>query len=256
MSGPIPRLNTHGLLDATHPLSVRVETSRIETYDMPARPILISLLLLLTLSASPSSAQEMMGMADVVEQQTVWDIILLYIGIGFQHILPLGLDHIVFVVAMCLAAERLKPLIWQISAFTLAHTLTLGLAALGVVTVSPSLVEPIIALSIAWLAVENLRDGPAPKWRPVLVFGFGLFHGLGFAGALTELGMPADHFLPSLLAFNVGVELGQLSIIAALWMALHVFRNVPHFARGKKLLSGGIALAAMWWFVERTFLSG
>ncbi|MDG1417558.1 MAG: HupE/UreJ family protein [Maricaulis sp.] len=223
---------------------------------MLARSLLISMVLIIILFSPGANAQEMMGLENIVDQQTAWDIILLYIGIGFQHILPLGLDHILFVVALCLAVERLKPLIWQISAFTIAHTLTLGLASLGLVNVSPNLVEPIIALSIAWLALENLRGGSPPRWRPVLVFGFGLFHGLGFAGALTELGMPPDQFLPSLLAFNVGVELGQLSIVASLWLGLHFLRDQPRFELGKKVVSGSIALAALWWVVERIFLGG
>jgi hydrogenase/urease accessory protein HupE len=221
---------------------------------MRALAILLTFILLSLPIIPLGQAQDLMSMDNVVDQQSVWDIVLLYIGVGFQHILPLGLDHILFVVTLCLAAERVRPLIWQISAFTLAHTLTLGLATLGLVIVPASFVEPIIALSIAWLALENLRTQSSAKWRPLVVFGFGLFHGLGFAGALTNLGMPADQFMPSLLAFNIGVEIGQLSIIATLWLALHFLRDIPQYNSTKKLISGGIALAAIWWFIERVFL--
>lgn len=223
---------------------------------MHARVFLLPVVLLIAMLSSTAIAQDMMDMGSVVDEQTILDIIYLYISVGFQHILPLGLDHILFVVALCLAADQLKPLIWQISAFTAAHTLTLGLAAMGLVNVSPGLVEPVIALSIAWLAIENMRPGPPPKWRPALVFGFGLFHGLGFAGALTELGMPANQFLPSLLAFNVGVELGQLTIIVSLWLLLLWLRPQTHYKLAMRVASGGIAVAAIWWFIERTFLGG
>ncbi|WP_339745067.1 HupE/UreJ family protein [uncultured Maricaulis sp.] len=195
-------------------------------------------------------------MMDGVTEQTVWDVIGLYLQLGYQHILPKGLDHILFVLALFFASSRLKPLSLQISAFTLAHTLTLGLAVLGLITLSPRIVEPMIALSIAFVAVENLVFKDMQRWRPLVVFGFGLFHGLGFAGVLVDLGLPHDQLLPSLLSFNLGVEAGQLTIVLALWFALHRFRDAnwyPWLAKGASAL---IAVIALWWVVERVFLVG
>ncbi|MEL7452766.1 MAG: HupE/UreJ family protein, partial [Pseudomonadota bacterium] len=127
---------------------------------------------------------------------------LLYFDIGVQHILPGGKDHILFVLALFLASERLRSLIIQISAFTVAHTATLGFAAAGVLEPPASIVEPLIALSIAFVAVENLFFKDISKWRPLVVFGFGLFHGMGFAGFISEVGLPPDQFWSSLIGFN------------------------------------------------------
>lgn len=201
-------------------------------------------------------AKGVRDMMDAIREQTVWDVIGLYLQLGYTHILPKGLDHILFVLALFFASSRLKPLALQISAFTLAHTLTLGLAVFGLITLSPRIVEPMIALSIAFVAVENLVFRDMQRWRPLVVFGFGLFHGLGFAGVLVELGLPHDQLLPSLLSFNLGVEAGQLTIILALWFALHRFRDArwyPLMANGASAL---IALVALWWVVERVFLGG
>ena len=189
-------------------------------------------------------------------EQTVWDVIALYLCQGYLHILPMGLDHILFVLALFFASTRLKPLIWQISAFTLAHTLTLGLATLGYLRLDPAIVEPIIALSIAFVAIENLVFKDMTRWRPAIVFGFGLFHGLGFAGVLAGYGLPQDQILPSLLSFNIGVEAGQLTIIGACWLILHRFADADWYPWLVRIASGAIALMAVWWTVERIFLGG
>lgn len=149
-----------------------------------------------------------------------------YVPVGFDHILPLGLDHILFVLGLFFLSPRIRPLLWQISAFTLAHTVTLALGASGVVSVSPAIVEPLIAASIAYVAFENIRSPVMSRWRPLVIFGFGLLHGLGFASVLGEFGLPQDRFLSALIGFNIGVELGQLTVIAAMlalvWAALRV----------------------------------
>ncbi|MDF1767177.1 HupE/UreJ family protein [Maricaulis sp.] len=193
---------------------------------------------------------------EAASEQTVWDVIGLYLQQGYIHILPRGLDHILFVLALFFASTRIRPLIWQISAFTLAHTITLGLAVLGYVSLDAAIVEPIIALSIAFVAIENLVFKDMPRWRPAIVFGFGLFHGLGFAGVLTDYGLPQDQILPSLLSFNVGVEAGQLTIIAACWLALHRFADAAWYPWLIRIASGLIALMALWWSIERVFLGG
>ena len=192
----------------------------------------------------------------VAQEQTVFDVIGLYLQLGYTHILPKGLDHILFVLALFFASTRLKPLIWQVSAFTLAHTLTLALATLGLVSLPASIVEPIIALSIAFVAIENLVFKDMTRWRPAIVFGFGLFHGLGFAGVLSELGLPQGELVPALLSFNVGVELGQLTIVLACWLALHWFREAAWYPWLVRIVSVAIAAMALWWTFERVFLGG
>lgn len=144
-----------------------------------------------------------------------------YIPTGFDHIVPLGLDHILFVLGLFFLSTRLKPLLWQVSAFTLAHTITLALAALGYVTVPGSIVEPLIALSIAYVAIENLFSRGLSPWRPVIIFGFGLLHGLGFASVLAEFGLPQGQFVPALIGFNIGVEIGQLCVIAVAFLCVY-----------------------------------
>ena len=139
--------------------------------------------------------------------------LLRFLTLGFQHILPEGLDHVLFVLGLALFSARLAPLLVQVTAFTLAHTLTLALSTYGVVSLSPRVVEPLIALSIAYVAIENLFAPRLRLFRVVLVFAFGLLHGLGFAGALAQLGLPEGERVTALLAFNGGVELGQLAVI-------------------------------------------
>ncbi|MGR3272222.1 HupE/UreJ family protein [Thalassococcus profundi] len=160
------------------------------------------------------------------DAETGWQAFLRYIPVGFEHIVPLGLDHILFVLGLFFLSTRLGPLLWQVSAFTLAHTVTLALGALGYVSVPASIVEPIIAASIVFVAVENVVSNGLSRWRPLVVFVFGLLHGLGFASVLGEFGLPQGQFVPALLGFNVGVEIGQLSVIAAafalVWVALRV----------------------------------
>ncbi|MEM8615380.1 MAG: HupE/UreJ family protein [Pseudomonadota bacterium] len=148
--------------------------------------------------------------------ETFW----LYIEIGVRHILPTGTDHILFVLALFFSTRRLRPLLIQISAFTVAHTATLGLVAAGVFAPPASVVEPLIAATIAFVAVENLIFKDMTRWRPLVVFAFGLIHGMGFAGFFGELGIPANQFWSALIGFNIGVEIGQLSVVlvAALLM--------------------------------------
>lgn len=181
-----------------------------------------------------------------------WD----YIGIGFTHIVPKGLDHILFVVGLFLLSPRLKPLLIQITAFTLAHSVTLALAMLGYISLPAAIVEPLIAASIVFIAIENLVTNKLSPWRPFVVFGFGLLHGLGFAGVLTEIGLSPAHFVSGLIAFNIGVELGQLAVVAACYAAFGAwFSDKPWYrTRVTAPISLIIAGIAVWWFVERTGL--
>lgn len=155
-----------------------------------------------------------------------WAAFAAYIPVGFDHIVPKGLDHILFVLALFFLSTRLGPLLWQVSAFTAAHTVTLALGALGWVNIPASIVEPIIAASIAFVALENIWSKGLNRWRPAVVFGFGLLHGLGFASVLGEFGLPQDGFIAALIGFNVGVEVGQVFVIALafalVWLAIRV----------------------------------
>lgn len=194
-----------------------------------------------------------------------------YIPVGFDHILPKGLDHILFVLGLFFLSTRWVPLLWQVSAFTLAHTVTLALGAMGWVSVPGSIVEPLIAASIVYVAVENLFQRGLTRWRPFIIFGFGLLHGLGFASVLAEFGLPEDQFVPALIGFNVGVELGQLTVIA---MAALVLLGCTRLARRSELspveqpvgtyavmfravsipASLIIAIIGTYWCIERVFL--
>jgi hypothetical protein len=176
-----------------------------------------------------------------------------YLVVGFEHIVPKGLDHILFVVGLFLLSPRLRALLWQVSSFTLAHTITLALGVLGIVSVSPSIVEPLIAASIVYVAVENMLTDHLQRWRPVVVFGFGLLHGLGFAGVLTEFGLTPAHFVSGLVGFNLGVELGQLAVIAACFLAVGLwFRSKQWYRRFISVPgSAAIALVGFYWFIIR-----
>ena len=193
----------------------------------------------------------------VGEVEQAWlDAFLNYLVIGFTHIVPKGLDHILFVVGLFLLSARLGPLAWQITAFTLAHSVTLALGVLGIVRLSPAIVEPLIAASIVYVAVENMISDKLQKWRPAVVFGFGLLHGLGFAGVLAEVGLQRAHFVTGLVAFNLGVELGQLAIVLACFLTVGLwFRDKPYYRTAITIpASLAIAVVAAWWFVERVGL--
>jgi uncharacterized membrane protein len=182
-------------------------------------------------------------------QHVVW----YYLKLGFQHILPEGLDHILFIIGLCLISTRFKTMLWQATAFTVAHTITLALTMKNVIVAPSALVEPIIALSIMFVAVENILIAEVKPWRIAVVFLFGLIHGMGFANALNETGLPPDTFYTSIIAFNAGVEIGQVAVIAAVFGLLIVpLRNKPWYKKRIVVpLSVLIALIALFWTVER-----
>lgn len=181
-----------------------------------------------------------------------------FLQIGVWHILPGGTDHILFVLALFLAATNLRSLVLQISVFTLAHTATLGLTAAGVIDPPARVVEPLIALSIAYVAVENLFLKDISRWRYAVIFGFGLFHGMGFAGFIREIGLPSSQFWPSLIGFNIGVELGQLFVVAVAFAASLALK--PLLARQGVAyrqvvivpMSVLIAVIGSLWFISRS----
>ena len=189
-------------------------------------------------------------------EESLIDNIKSYTQLGFKHIIPKGLDHILFVLALFLLSSKLKPLILQISIFTLAHTITLFLGALNIIKISTIIVEPIIALSICFIAIENLFTENIKKMRPYIIFIFGLLHGLGFAGVLNEIGISDGQFISSLVSFNIGVELGQISIIilSYIFIALLFQKKSWYRNRVTRPLSLIIATVGFYWFIQRIFL--
>ncbi len=179
-----------------------------------------------------------------------------YLVLGFQHIIPLGFDHILFITCVFFLNSDLKQVILQASMFTLAHSLTLGLAMYGIIKPPANVIEPLIALSIVFLAIENIYSNKVKPWRLVMVFLFGMVHGMGFAGALSQLGMPQYAFATALISFNVGVEIGQLTIILFLYFIVaRSFSGKIWYRRRIVIpISVVIALVASWWTVERIFL--
>ena len=177
--------------------------------------------------------------------------IYIFIKAGFEHIIPEGLDHILFVLGLFFSTLKLRSLILQVTAFTFAHSITLALASIGVVKLQLSLVEPLIFLSIIWVAVENTLFKKTTKWRPFVVFSFGLLHGLGFATLLTEYGLPKDNFISLLLAFNLGVEFGQLAVLLAAFILVRlIFIKTDYKNQLKIPASILIGLVGLFWFFE------
>lgn len=176
-----------------------------------------------------------------------------YLALGFTHILPKGLDHILFVLGLFLLSTRWRPLLLQVSAFTLAHSITLGLTIYGIVSLPARVVEPMIALSIAYVALENMVTTELKTWRIALVFSFGLLHGMGFAGVLRDLGLPRGDFLTALLTFNVGVEAGQLVVVAVAFAIVAAWRRNEQVYRRLVVQPASVALAFMglYWTVQR-----
>jgi hydrogenase/urease accessory protein HupE len=177
---------------------------------------------------------------------------LSFFPMGVEHILT-GYDHLVFLLGLVIVGGRLRSLLMVVTAFTLAHSITLALAALGVWAPSPRIVEPAIALSIAYVGVENFFVKNAEKrWR--ITFPFGLIHGFGFAGALQEVAMPRADVPYALVLFNVGVEAGQLAVLALVLPLIYLARKQAWFRdQGVKVVSGAIVVAGVVWFVSRVF---
>jgi len=221
-----------------------------EMYQRPFR--VAGFVLLAVLTTQPLWAHAIVG---ELERMSRTDAAALYLVLGYKHILPLGFDHILFVLSLFLLSPALKPVLWQATAFTIAHSVTLGLAMYNVVNISAAIVEPLIALSILYVALENIFSPRLKTSRIGVVFMFGLVHGLGFAGALGQLGLPSNAYLLSLIMFNVGVELGQLTIILLAWFLLaRWFGNKPYYRKAIVIpLSATIALVAACWTVQRLF---
>lgn len=188
-----------------------------------------------------------------IEQMSTTDTLLLYLQLGFQHIIPLGLDHVLFIIALFIINPKFKDILIQATAFTIAHTITLGLSMFQIIKAPTAIVEVIIAISILYVAIENIFSSKVKPSRIAVVFVFGLIHGLGFAAVLSEIGLPQNKFIPSLLMFNVGVELGQIAVIAALYFTLIKWVRNASFYKSRIVipLSVIIGLISIYWIFER-----
>lgn len=188
-----------------------------------------------------------------LEKVPAADVVWFYVKLGTRHIIPDGVDHILFITALCLINTKWKTILWQATVFTIAHSITLALSMKNIIALPGGIVEPIIALSIAFVAIENILLNELKPWRVFIVFGFGLIHGLGFASALNETGLPRNQFYTSIVAFNAGVELGQIAVIAAVFLFLILPFGQKTWYRKLIVypLSILIASIALYWTVER-----
>lgn len=201
--------------------------------------------------SEPFSLTEIVN--NTVNSKAILEVIASYIVIGFEHIVPKGLDHILFILGLFLLSTHWRPLLWQVTMFTVAHTITLGLAMNNIIALPANIVEPLIALSIAYVGIENVIAKQLLKSRLLLVFIFGLLHGLGFASVLIDFGMPQNDFVMALISFNVGVELGQLAVISTAFVVLRLSIKNPVFYRKIVVVPGSLMIAfiGLYWFLER-----
>jgi hypothetical protein len=176
----------------------------------------------------------------------------LYLRLGFHHIVPEGADHILFVLGLFFLGITWRKLLSQTTVFTVAHATTLFASTYGIFSLPSRYVEPAIALSIAFIAIENVVKPQLGPGRLAIVFGFGLIHGLGFASSLSDIPFPKTDFMVALLGFNFGVDLGQLCVIALAFLAVGWFRHRPWF-RGRIAIPCSLAIAAvgLFWAVQR-----
>ena len=195
-------------------------------------------------SAQP--AVHLYGAAD--DERGVGEIASAYTVLGIQHILT-GTDHLLFVVSLLFLVGFNRRLVWTITAFTAAHSITLALSAFGLLTLRPPPVEATIALSIMLVAGEALHTQAtlSRRWPALVAFLFGLVHGLGFAGALKQIGMPENHLPIALLTFNAGVELGQLGVVLVAWVLCKTLAPWPKFTLARTPALYGIGVVAMYW---------
>ncbi len=195
----------------------------------------------------------------IPKSESYWEIIQTYTSLGITHIL-MGFDHLLFVFALLLIVKNMRRLLWTVTAFTLAHSLTMAVAVFGIVHIPQAPVEAIIALSILFLAMEIIHEqqgkiGLTSSHPWLIAFIFGLLHGFGFAGALTEIGLPQQAIVLGLAFFNIGVELGQVIFITSVALIVLILQQLPYASLLKNLqtivvyLIGGLSA---FWLIERT----
>ena len=183
-------------------------------------------------------------------ERNVWEQWARFFLLGLDHIAG-GYDHLLFLLVLIIGSTGIAKVVAIVTAFTLAHTVTLTLAWLDLVALPDKLVEVAIALSVAYIAAENLSGRRATQ-RWIVAFAFGLLHGFGFAGALREITLPGDAMLITLAAFNLGVEFGQLFVVAAVFPLQRMASRKPWFGKAAQTLSAGVLLIALFWVVQRS----
>jgi hydrogenase/urease accessory protein HupE len=227
---------TYGLALGAYAFNVRIGDGPVQSYWIDG------------LQSSPSISL-IAPAPPLTARQVAWQ----YFALGYTHIVPKGTDHILFVLGIFLLSARWRSIVMQVSTFTIAHSITLGLTMYGLVSLPARIVEPMIALSIAYVALENFVTSELKPWRLALVFSFGLLHGMGFAGVLRELGLPHSQYLNALATFNFGVEAGQLSVIAIAYLAVAAVRR--NELRYRQIVvqpaSLVIALIGLYWTIQR-----
>jgi hypothetical protein len=225
----------------------------MEQTAMHKRFQFVLLFLIPLLIASPLYAHTInYALEKAPTQHVVW----YYLRLGIKHIIPEGFDHILFVVSLCLLSTKIKTILWQATAFTVAHSITLALSMKGIIVAPGAVVEPIISLSIMFVAIENILLTELKPWRVLVVFMFGLIHGMGFASSLNEIGLPRNKFYTSILSFNAGVEIGQIIVIASVFALIIIPLGKRKGYRKYVVypLSVFIALIAGYWTIQRVFL--
>jgi hydrogenase/urease accessory protein HupE len=193
------------------------------------------------------------SLTEVFHARSIGSVFVDYSRAGFDHILPKGLDHILFILGIFLLSIKLKPLLWQVTMFTIAHSITLSLAMLEIFSLPAHIVEPLIALSIAFIGIENIVSKTMKPSRLFIVFAFGLLHGMGFASMLADFGMPNNAFATALISFNIGVEFGQLTIIALAFLLVgYWFRKKPWY-RNIIVIPASllISITGLYWTYDR-----
>lgn len=201
------------------------------------------------------SATEILGVKD--ESASTWQVITTFSRLGIEHIL-IGTDHILFVLALLLVFGSWWHILRMVTSFTIAHSITLILAGSGFFALSGRIVEPLIALSISYMAISTVFFPKSDvikteRTKVITVFLFGLFHGLGFAGLLSDFSIPTKNFLTSLLSFNLGVEIGQLIILAIALPFIYLFRRKTWYPKFIQIAAFLIAATGFIWFLERSF---
>ena len=188
-----------------------------------------------------------------LENAPVHNVLWFYTSLGIQHIIPEGIDHILFIVGICLLGTDIRTILLQATAFTIAHTITLALSMKNIIVLPGQIVEPIISLSIVFVAVENMITNKLKAWRIAIIFMFGLIHGMGFASALNEIGLPPGKFYLSVFSFNLGVEIGQVMVIlCAFILLIKPFRERLWYRRAILApVSCMIAITAVYWTFMR-----
>jgi hypothetical protein len=192
-----------------------------------------------------------------LEKAPAQHVVGYYLQLGVRHIIPEGFDHILFVMSLCLLSTKIKTILWQATAFTVAHSITLALSMKNVIMAPSAVVEPIIALSILFVAVENILLTRLKPWRVGIVFMFGLIHGMGFASSLNEIGLPRNKFFTSILSFNAGVEIGQIAVITLTFLLLVIPMGGKTWYRRRAVypLSALIGCIAAFWTIQRVFFT-